>query len=264
MKLSLGLLAIVVAIPLGACLGASSDSTNQNDDELRGSVQMAKACAIQEAYAAAELADFVHVTVTEAPPAIQQHLAGVDVALAHFDVAGVGTVWLLDANGNTSFYDGAGILLAVRHGENGTRWTLPDQRAVTCQSSSTGDGGVAPVGDGGVAPGDAAADDCDRDRDGYLAARCGGRDCNDNDPTTHPNGNWTTASIDSDCDGEITPQYYSKLDCDLFTDGPTCAAVAGFLDAPPCGGEGMFARCTWEGTGCTTVNTGTVRVQMCR
>lgn len=46
-----------------------------------------------------------------------------------------------------------------------------------------------------------ACDACDADHDGFLARACGGMDCDDNDPASHPGAPEVCDGFDNDCNG---------------------------------------------------------------
>ena len=50
---------------------------------------------------------------------------------------------------------------------------------------------------------DGIADNADRDGDSFLSDACGGQDCDDQDPDTHPGQPESCDQADNDCDGEI-------------------------------------------------------------
>lgn len=91
-----------------ACSASSSDGASSSDEALSGSLSSAKACAVRDAYAAAELSAFKSAAKTE--------LAGVQQSssssLSKFDVPNVGTVFVSEDGRIMSFYDVNGQLLA--------------------------------------------------------------------------------------------------------------------------------------------------------
>jgi FG-GAP repeat/FG-GAP-like repeat len=69
---------------------------------------------------------------------------------------------------------------------------------------SGSDGGGGDSGDGGGDTGgsDTGGVDCDADGDGFLAADCGGDDCDDTDASTYPAAPDRWNRSDDDCDGD--------------------------------------------------------------
>ncbi|WP_437522464.1 hypothetical protein WME79_31670 [Sorangium sp. So ce726] len=91
--------------------------------------------------------------------------------------------------------------------------------------------------------------DCDADDDGYLSIACeGGDDCNDDNPSVHPNQPSTFydapfspgRSFDYDCSGVEETEFASVKCSGLLV----CAAKSNvFLSDVPCGGRGPFGSC---------------------
>ena len=76
-------------------------------------------------------------------------------------------------------------------------------------------------------------DACDVDGDGVLHPACGGRDCDDEDPTVHPGATDAMDEQDRNCDG-FTPRSWVKggAACDhTGTAGATWLLVLGAIAA---------------------------------
>ncbi len=78
--------------------------------------------------------------------------------------------------------------------------------------------------------------DCDADRDGFEAPRCGGEDCNDATYLVNPDAAEICDGLDNDCDGDVDlpppanpPTWYRDADGDTFGDADDTAAAC---DAP--------------------------------
>jgi hypothetical protein len=122
-------------------------------------------------------------------------------------------------------------------------------------SSSTSDPSSPGSPDASVAEGSVdPLPECDKDNDGHAeaSARCGGDDCCDIDPRTHPgqkeffaNAN-ACGSFDHDCSGSAEPEF-GKENCKLgFFD---CNGD-GFAGDAPCGVTASFTNCAWAGVTC--------------
>ena len=126
------------------------------------------------------------------------------------------------------------------------------------QSTSATTGGAAGAGGAGGATvtttttttstTQSACCDCDGDSHDAEGA-CGGDDCDDDDPTTHPGADYQTEATnkggyDHDCSKTTDPDpaYYKLIQCGLI--GLPCNQKQGFLGAiPACGGAGDWGTC---------------------
>src|SRR5207248_3265773 len=81
---------------------------------------------------------------------------------------------------------------------------------------------------------------------------CGGNDCDDHDPYTHPGADFSTRAPhpptngDWNCDGRVEKQYPSSLLCPLNLNalgGQPCSAFSGFAADPGCGESNTFITC---------------------
>ena len=80
-----------------------------------------------------------------------------------------------------------------------------------------------------------AGDECDADRDDFLAVACGGDDCDDDDSRVHPRASETCNAVDDDCDGstdEGAPTAWY-----LDGDGDGAGAGDASFDCPPSAGR---------------------------
>jgi hypothetical protein len=100
--------------------------------------------------------------------------------------------------------------------------------------------------------GDAPADPCDMDRDGYKAEgiACGGNDCDDHDSRANPGvmtfltyKPTTTNPVPGDwnCDGKVETEWTTDFSCVAL--GASCASQQGFSDDPSCGDTGTLLQC---------------------
>ena len=97
--------------------------------------------------------------------------------------------------------------------------------------------------------GDASPEpNCDGDEDGELSPRCGGLDCDDDDPDVNPSAGFFSVpserrGFDYDCDGAIEKQFPETLSCDGL--GPCDTERQGFLGDDPlaCGEVGSWGHC---------------------
>jgi hypothetical protein len=71
----------------------------------------------------------------------------------------------------------------------------------------------------------------DDDRDGYADSGCGGNDCDDRDPTSHPGAEERLDGRDNDCDGSVDENvmpalFFRDLDGDLYGDATMFVVAA--------------------------------------
>ena len=113
-----------------ACSTASPHDAASSDDALTGSLANAKACAVRDAYAAAQLSAFQTAAKTELP--------GVEPSastqLSKFDVKDIGRVFVVEQGNVMAFYDAAGALLAKTTLTSGQQlvWMKSDGAPLTC------------------------------------------------------------------------------------------------------------------------------------
>jgi hypothetical protein len=136
-----------------------------------------------------------------------------------------------------------------------------------------GSGGVSGAGSGGVSGASGAGGgstcingecDCDGDEHASDSVACGGDDCDDKDDRayTGQTAYFFTKTLgnndfDFNCDGADTPEL-KQHKCGNVA---LCAgAVVGYLSAPVCGTDGVWAKCVGTGIGCTPSPDGTVPV----
>jgi hypothetical protein len=108
-------------------------------------------------------------------------------------------------------------------------------------STDTSSGGTT-TGEGGC---------CDCDHDTHLAkGPCGGDDCDDHDPTTHPGADYSTdptakGDFDHDCSGAPDPDPTMNIAVNCGVVGLPCKqAKDGFLGKiPECGKPGAWGNC---------------------
>jgi hypothetical protein len=112
-------------------------------------------------------------------------------------------------------------------------------------------------------------DGCDEDHDGSRATgACGGDDCDDTDPRTHPGADFVSEPPpagrmgDWNCDGVVTKQYPERFTC--FVDTAQCVTVAGFLGDAPCGQNADFITCQLAGGTTCAPEAPTKHAQGCR
>jgi hypothetical protein len=96
---------------------------------------------------------------------------------------------------------------------------------------------------------DEAGSNCDEDGDGFRAAgACGGSDCCDTDPATHPGVTaWFDAAskcghFDFDCDGAETHEYPTQH---CVPSGLAACGGDGFEKDTACGQQASYEVCTW-------------------
>ena len=111
-----------------------------------------------------------------------------------------------------------------------------DVAAVGCGPTTTVDLGidVPVVVAGGEVP------DCDEDQDGYVAAACGGLDCDDANAAVNPGASEVCNEIDDDCNGIVdidsseASTFYEDFDGDSYGDPAVsvvaCEAPNGFVN----------------------------------
>ena len=103
-------------------------------------------------------------------------------------------------------------------------------------------GGQDAFGDGDLgSPGGVNPACCpDADGDGYLAAACGGQDCDDGDAAIHPGATEMCDGVDNDCDGDVDEDdaadaltFYEDADGDTYGDISSttlaCSAPQGYV-----------------------------------
>ena len=123
-----------------ACSSTTPDDAVGSDDALTGSLADAKACAVRDAYAAAQLSAFQSAAKTELP--------GVDPSistqLSKFDVKDVGRVFVVEQSGTMSFYDGNGAFLvkATLSSTGKYAWTKSNGAAFGCGGDDDDDDGL--------------------------------------------------------------------------------------------------------------------------
>jgi hypothetical protein len=108
------------------------------------------------------------------------------------------------------------------------------------------DSGADAIVDSGPSGADAEAacpKPCDCDDDGYLSTSCGGNDCDDHDPRTHPEAGFVSdppdGSGDWDCDGVVVKNAKTNVSCV----GAIPCDASGFSGNPGCGQSASFVRC---------------------
>ncbi len=95
---------------------------------------------------------------------------------------------------------------------------------------------------------DAQLCDTDDDGDGVTSEACGGTDCDDSDPHTHPGADFIDSAPppgkngDWNCDGVVTKQFPENLDCSSLT-ATDCATYSGFVTKATCGEAANFVAC---------------------
>jgi hypothetical protein len=140
MNRSLLLVSAAIAAFAIACSTSASDDAASSNDALSGSLASAKACAVRDAYAAAELSAFKSAAKTELP-GVQQSGSS---SLSKFDVKDVGNVFVVEDGATMSFYDANGTLLAkASTAAAELSWTQPNNTPLSCAAPS------APGVDGG-------------------------------------------------------------------------------------------------------------------
>lgn len=131
MNRSLLLLSAAIASFAIACTSSSTEDSASSDDALTGSLANAKACAVKDAYAAAQLSAFKTAAKTELP-GVQQSASS---ALSKFDVKDVGTVFVSEDGATMSFYDANGALLAkAATGGADLVWSQPSNQPLSCSA----------------------------------------------------------------------------------------------------------------------------------
>lgn len=111
----------------------------------------------------------------------------------------------------------------------------------------------APGADTSVSAPPDAGDDAllcndDEDGDGVTSEACGGADCDDTDPLTHPGADFVDVTPpagkngDWNCDGVVTKQFSENLDCSSFT-ADECATHLGYTTKATCGDLLTFVAC---------------------
>jgi hypothetical protein len=125
-----------------ACTAPADDSAS-SDDAITGSLASAKACAVRDAYTAAELSAFKTAAKTELPNVQESSTA----SLSKFDVTGLGTVFVVQDGAVMSFYDANGALLAKASGDADLVWTQANSAALSCgaQQPPAPDAGPPPA-----------------------------------------------------------------------------------------------------------------------
>jgi hypothetical protein len=166
-----------------ACSSTTSDDGASHASEINGGLSNAKTCAVQEAYAAAELRAFQHLAKTQLPSGVT---ADAPTAIAKFTVKDVGTVFVVEEASTISFYDSNGALVAKALVSGSfTTWQQPTGLAASCLAFGGGsDGGSGH--DAGTSSGGFGDDDDDTtDSDGGSASlTC--LDTNPIDATQYP------------------------------------------------------------------------------
>jgi hypothetical protein len=134
MNRSLLLLSAAIASFAIACSTSASEDAASSDDALSGSLAGAKACAVRDAYAAAELSAFKSAAKTELP-GVQQSASS---SLSKFDVKDVGSVFVVEDGPTMSFYDANGTLLAKASTASADlSWSQPNNAPLSCAAPST-------------------------------------------------------------------------------------------------------------------------------
>jgi len=138
---------------------------------------------------------------------------------------------------------------------------LPDPVDEQDGATGAGGGGTANggTGNGGTGNGGSAAGGvsgcskpCDCDGDGAQARSCGGKDCDDANPSIRP-GEPTyfdtaakTVGFDYDCSSTLDrdPSQAKSVDCSIFSLAACDTSVQGFLGAiPECGNSASWGTC---------------------
>ncbi|WP_438032095.1 hypothetical protein [Sorangium sp. So ce204] len=125
--------------------------------------------------------------------------------------------------------------------------------STTSSAATSGAGGGSTTSSASAGPATSSSSggtvDCDADKDGYLSIACeGGDDCNDDNPSVHPNQPSTFydapippgRSFDYDCSGEEETEFAAVKCAGLLV----CATASSvFLSDVPCGSRGPFGSC---------------------
>jgi hypothetical protein len=115
---------------------------------------------------------------------------------------------------------------------------VPFLTLAACYAAPSGDCPVGAHGADRLCVPDRLDDPCDRDRDGFRAAECGGSDCDDGNPSVRPRADEACNGRDDDCDTAtdegLSLDWYRDADGDGWGDAASgsraCAAPDGHVE----------------------------------
>jgi hypothetical protein len=156
---------------LAACQAPSSEDPGASEDEIRGSLSSNRACAVRDAYLAADLSDFTVIGLESAPASLRAQLEADGsfslAMLATFQVPVVGRVFVAELEPSDSSFGGA-VEAGTHVAPDATKLIFWDEKGyVVLSGEAAGDTntfalptarGPAPLSCSSRAPGDRSVD----------------------------------------------------------------------------------------------------------